>query len=517
MKNILKLFISSILIAALFIFSHASALTSHQQLCQLDEQHLNTELALYAQLGPEHINSVFSYLDTQCQPGRDIIQLSDDEDREPPKITSWQLSSNEVDLSSGDQTITLTVKAYDESGVASMVFGLVPPNRSYPFPTNRVALTQWTQTDEKHVYEATGTITLKTTSDIGGIWRAAVMFLRDSKGHYRVYTSASMLKKMGFNPYVMVTNTTLIDSMAPQLRGYSLSSTSVNVDDGQQTVTLEVFLHDDSGVQEAVVSIAPPEEHSATIGRTVPLADWQTTSQNGVYKASAELSFNSNDVAGEWRTSILWAYDTDKKNQSSISEREIRDLGFFPNIKVINSSEVDATPPKLVSLTVSDNSLSISEGQQQVTAQVKFYEPSGLSSGYISLVSPSGDYRDNKLVNITEWQTDPQPHVFVGNATFTFDKTDHVGVWHVKSWWVRDNQRNQFDGSKIEELIVKGINPYVFFNVADENIADLYISTSAKTIEGRLNKPEQITLSFKELAGKALPNTFAILVTGTLK
>ncbi|MBD1583900.1 InlB B-repeat-containing protein [Pseudoalteromonas sp. S16_S37] len=514
MKSILKPLASNVAIAALVISAHTSAQSDNQQLCQLDEQQLNTELSHFGLSGKELFNSALSYLDTQCQPHGQKLTSSEQNDTKPPKITSWQLSSNDVDISTDNQTITLTVRAYDESGIDSVSFGLLPPNQSYPFPQNRIKLENWTATSEEHVYEASGSVTLNTAKDIGGIWRAAMMFLKDKNGRYSVYTSAATLKSMGFKPYVIVTNDTLVDTMAPQLRGYSWSNSSVNVNTGQKKVTAEVLLHDETGVKGANIYVAPPAEYSSTAGKSVHLSNWQATQESNVYKASAEFTFDSNDVAGIWRASISTAYDTDSKNYASISNQEIKDLSFTPDIEIINSNAVDTTPPRLIDLSISDHEINITEGSQQVTVLAKFYDPSGISSGYISLVSPTGNYQDDKVISISDWQSSNEQDVFIGKANFTIQNNDHVGAWYARSWFVKDKSSNQFDSTKVSDLIAKRINPYVFLNVSNADIKDLYIDSNITTLKSRIERPVPYQFSIKELAGKVLPEKFSISVTG---
>ncbi|CAH9053772.1 hypothetical protein PSECIP111951_02408 [Pseudoalteromonas holothuriae] len=508
MKNFCKWFCLVMQCTITLFVLPVHATNTDNNLCQLNDRQLHERLDLVAHYGQAHLNDALNYFKSQCylaKPKFSRQLLADSIEQPQLKITDFKLSHSSLNLDSGNKNITVTLKAYDENGIKTATVLILPPDNSDSLQKKRVTLDDWQSTAEDNVYQASASISFETQTDVSGQWRAGVWWIRSINDKMRS-ANHQQLKAMGFNPYLIIVNSTQIDVKAPKIKAFSLSKQEVNVDQGQQTINATIQLFDDTGVHSVFMSLEPPKEYSYTLSKIHTVTEFKETQEQGIVEANVSFTLDNTDVAGVWRARVS-VYD-DLNNYERISSQKIVDAGFDPHITILNTSTVDTTPPKLKSLVLSTNEVALLAGQQTLTATATFFDPSGMGAGYISLVSPDGG--KDKIENIESWQKTTEKDVYSTTIEFTLSQEDKAGVWYVRSWWVLDGNDNRFDRTKPNDIVALGANPYVFFNVEQSDIKDLNIDTTAKSFEGTINDSIEIKLSLKELVGQALPEAFSI-------
>jgi len=176
-----------------------------------------------------------------------------------------------------------------------------------------------------------------------------------------------------------------IDTDAPQLLGFDIVESSVNVVTGTEIVTFNLTVIDDiSGVASVSVYLKGPS------GQTV-YANASGASLNGlVHNLSLESSeFGVHAEAALWSIEYISIYDL-AGNHSFLNVYDLRNLGRQNTINVSNDNG-DSTPPQLTAFTVVEDQVDIVMGTETVTFDFTVSDDvSGVASLAIYLKSPNG-------------------------------------------------------------------------------------------------------------------------------
>ncbi|MCQ8890454.1 thrombospondin type 3 repeat-containing protein, partial [Pseudoalteromonas carrageenovora] len=317
-------------------------------------------------------------------------------DTTPPKLVGLKLSSHNIDVSNGQQTITVDVSLYDESGINDARFWFRYPELSlYKHQEEHV---DWVYNSSTNTYDATLTYIFDETS-IEGSWElSSVLSISDSIGN-SVSISTNDITELGFNSILQVVNSNYVDTTAPKLVSLSMSSSTINVSNGQQTITVDVSLYDESGINNARFWFRYPE--LSLYKHQEEHVDWVYNASTNTYDATFTYIFDETSVAGNWELSSVLSISDSIGNSVSISTDDIIEQRLNPYISINNQgtlsdSKVEAitdfkslTLDNQVSefaLTVDDSisyDLWVIASDNTVLTDIEFSGASGLSNSCV--------------------------------------------------------------------------------------------------------------------------------------
>ena len=254
-------------------------------------------------------------------------------DTTPPKLVGLKMSSHSIDVSNGQQTITVDVSLYDESGINDARFWFRYPELSlYKQPEERV---DWVYNEITNTYDATFTYIFDETS-VGGSWElSSVLSISDSISN-RVDINTADITELGFNPILEVVNSNYVDTTAPQLVSLNMSENTVNVTDGQQTITVDVSLQDESGIGSARFWFRYPE--LSLYKQPEERVDWVYNEITNTYDATFTYIFDETSVGGSWELSSVLSITDSIGNRVDIDTNDIIEQRLNPYISINNQA-----------------------------------------------------------------------------------------------------------------------------------------------------------------------------------
>lgn len=224
-------------------------------------------------------------------------------EKNPPTLTGFSLSPTEIDTTTGDQTVSGTVSAEDDTGMRSLFVSFEGPEQGrYASVTKRAG----ESTATKCVYDWTVTI---EKGSRGGTWYVDSISMYDTNDNYRYYSVSSLSAYVtSFRDIAPVG-----DRVSPTLTGFTLSPTEIDTTTGDQTVSGTVTAEDGGGVLSVFVSFTGPGTDAYAIltkraGDSTPtksIYDWTLTVKQGTR-------------GGTWYVDSISMYDL-KENYSYFS------------------------------------------------------------------------------------------------------------------------------------------------------------------------------------------------------
>lgn len=299
-------------------------------------------------------------------------------DTTPPRLRALAVDPVSVDVSSEDASVTLSATVTDaESGVGDCCVFVSFRSPSGAFVGGSL---QRTTRDE-----FSGLLRVPANSEAGR-WKVSNFSANDRAGNTRSIFGATLVA-LGFTTSLEVRSAGGGDTTPPRLRALSLDPASVDVSEGEASVTVSATVTDaGSGVAECCVfvSFRSPSRGALTGAILHRLAGDEfsglmrvaAASEPGLWKLDG---FNANDRAG---------------NVRSIVGATLVALGFTTSLRVGSAPDppaVDAAPPRLVSVRLSPERLDVTAGPGSVAVSATITDESGVSCcPTVSLRSPSG-------------------------------------------------------------------------------------------------------------------------------
>jgi TATA-box binding protein (TBP) (component of TFIID and TFIIIB) len=288
----------------------------------------------------------------------------------------------------------------------------------------------------------------------------------------------------------MAVNAYAADTTTPEFRSLELSTNIINVTDGSQELTLTITLFDaESTIDRAYFYIYPGPDVNGPHRKELKMnSAWIAGEEANTYVATANLTFDQDDPAGTWllRNGYIVDSNGNTVNSATITNGD-------PYITVINPVAVDTTPPEFRSLTLSTNTVDVTNGSQQVALTFTVFDAeSTIDSLWFNIIPPnrSETYRKNITLN-GDWLIGEEANTYVNTAIWTLNDTDIEGNWTVEiltisdsignSYWVSTNVtandiRNS--GSIPNITVITGAAATVFDSKVELVYDDSQISTS---------------------------------------
>ena len=295
----------------------------------------------------------------------------------PPSFVGISVSPTTADISEGPDpvAVTVTVELTDDlSGVQQWQVEFKSPsgNQSLQVSGSPGLLTG---TILNGTFQ--GAATLSQSAEAGR-WNAAVLSITDGAGNNTTIDYSNAL----FPPFFRVVSQQ--DATPPSLVSISVSPETVDVREGQAPVTVTVDLSDDlAGVQQWQVQFnSPSGSQSLQVSGSPGLI--AGTTLNGTFQGTSTLPQFAE--AGTWTAASLSVTDG-AGNSTSVN---LAAAGFPLSLTVV--SQQDVTPPSLVSISVSPETVDVREGQAPVTVTVDLTDDlAGVQQWQVQFDSPSGN------------------------------------------------------------------------------------------------------------------------------
>lgn len=352
------------------------------------------------------------------------------EDTAAPALIEFDFNPKTVDVSTGPQTITLTLRITDDlSGFEFGNFLLLSPSGQQVSSGGYNAAHRASGNSLDGVYQVAAVIPQFSEA---GTWRVIQVFLRDQVGNSAVFGEQDLISA-GF-PIELVVNGGP-DLASPDLAEFSLDPTSIDVSAAAQSVTLTLRITDSlSGFEFGNFLFLSPSGQQVFSGGYNSAHRVSGSALDGIYQVPASVPQYSE--AGTWRVIQVLLRDA-VGNTTILEESHLTSRGFSTQLQV-NSVPQDITGPSLTQFSFTPTTIDTGASSQSVSLTLGIAdELSGFEFGNFLLLSPSGQQVNSGGYN--------SAHRISGNAldgnyevTTTFPQFSEIGVWHVIQVFLRD-------------------------------------------------------------------------------
>ena len=352
------------------------------------------------------------------------------EDTSAPVLAEFDFNPKTIDVSSGPQTVTLTLRITDDlSGFEFGNFLFLSPSGQQVISGGYNAPNRIAGNSLDGVYQASAAIPQFSEA---GTWKVIQVFLRDQVGNTIVLNEADLINR-GFPTELVVNGGP--DLAPPELVEFSFNPTSIDVSAGAQTLTLNLRITDAlSGFEFGNFLFLSPSGQQVISGGYNAPHRVSGDSLDGLYQASASVPRFSE--AGNWRVIQIFLRDS-VGNSTVLSEADLLNRGFTTQLHVISNPQ-DITAPNLTQFGFAPATIDTSTASQSVTLTLRITDDlSGFEFGNFLFLSPSGQQVNSGGYN--------NPHRISGDAfdgvyevTTTFPQFSEVGTWHVIQVFLRD-------------------------------------------------------------------------------
>ncbi len=360
------------------------------------------------------------------------------EDITPPVLQSLAVGASVIDVTTGPQAVAFTAHITDD------LSGLVAGCITFQSPSGTQSAYTWFYPPgaaaRDGVYQSEVHFPQYAEA---GLYHLIGLWIIDAVGNGRNYTEQD-LAALGFPTTVQVISGP--DVGPPVVRALDLSSRTVEVSDGAQTVSFTTHITDDlAGFVAGCLSFQSP-------GGTQSVYTWfypaDGPSLDGVYQA--QLRFPQYAEAGVYHVTGLWIIDA-VGNGRNYTEQDLIGLGLPTTIEVV-SVPADVSAPALTGLAFDAQTVNVSAGPQLVNFTAGITDDlSGFSAGCLSFQSPSGQQ------SVYTWFYPAAPaREGVYAAQLRFPQYAEAGEYHLISLWILDAVGNGHNYIE-QELATLGI------------------------------------------------------------
>jgi hypothetical protein len=352
------------------------------------------------------------------------------EDTAAPALAEFDFNPKTIDVSSGPQTVTLTLRITDDlSGFEFGSFIFISPSGQQISSAGFNAQHRISGNSLDGVYQLSTTIPQFSEA---GTWRVIQLFLRDSVGNSAVFSQSDLISR-GFPTELVVNGGP--DLASPDLVEFSFNPTSIDVSAGAQNLTLTLRITDAlSGFEFGSFIFMSPSGNQIISGGYNFAHRVSGDSHDGVYQVTASVPQFSE--AGTWRVLQMFLRDA-VGNSTVLSESDVSSRGFPTQLQVISDPQ-DITAPSLTQFSFTPATIDTSTAPQSVTITLRITDDvSGFEFGSFIFMSPSGQQINSGGYNFA--------HRISGNAldgvyeiTTTFPQFSEIGAWRVLQLFLRD-------------------------------------------------------------------------------
>ncbi len=359
-------------------------------------------------------------------------------DTTPPVLTSLSIDPNPVDVTSGPQTVTLTMNVTDDLSGVNIVQGALQS------PTTGQYLYFYAYLAAGDNLNGTwiGSVTVPQYSEAGD-WSVSYISLQDTDTNTQ-YLYNYDLQNLGFPTTFTVISQP--DTTPPQLTSFSFTPSAVNTSAADQIITFNLGLTDDlSGVNFGcgfycyyTVYLTSPSGKQWQGLVNYYVTQVSGTPLSGVWQG--QITMPRYSEPGNWQVNFMTLEDN-ANNFSYLYTSNLQAMGF-PTTIAVTSNPSDTTPPKISSLSFGPNFIDTTMGSQPVTVTLGLSDNlSGVNYGWVYFTSPSGG--QNQYAYFSSYNR------IAGTATngtyqyvFYMPQYSEAGTWQVSQIYAYDNDNN---------------------------------------------------------------------------
>lgn len=232
-----------------------------------------------------------------------------------------------------------------------------------------------------------------------------------------------------------------------------LSETEIDVTEQPVQVTYEIELSTDgSAFTQACMRIEPPEGAPSNQREYACFYNFVELSTPGHYVASANVTFDSNALPGQWSPTIYQTRNAENEYRyEEITASDMRNAGEEPDLTIANSNPIDSEAPELISAELSSYIINIEDMSVELDVKIVAEDLSGVQNVYLSIAHVDNAYRQlDKFVSLSTW-TETEDGMFESEKSIEFDLNTPPGDWVINSIQLNDPYGN-YDVMYTDEL-----------------------------------------------------------------
>jgi hypothetical protein len=316
--------------------------------------------------------------------------LAQVQDVTPPSIAGFSFTPGAVDVSTGDQAITVTLRITDDLSGYDFGHVVFRSPSGYQQVVNTVTrggnnLIDGDQFDGR--YQTV--LTIPQFSEVGE-WYLFDIYVADRMNDTYYYEGDVIA--LGFPTKLNVTGTPQ-DTTPPSLIALSIAPSEVDTGKQDQTIAITMHITDDSTgfAGGNLIFQSPSGEQSLLVPISLPPSSGDA--RDRTYQVSMVVPKWSEN--GDWH--VYDIYIADQMNGRYYFEPELSGLGFPTTFTVIGVE--DTTPPLLAGFSFAPDIVNVGTEDKEVPVTLRITDDLlGFDGGYFLFKSPSGQQQMGGLV-----------------------------------------------------------------------------------------------------------------------
>ena len=276
----------------------------------------------------------------------------------PPVLRSITVTPATVDISTGDQEVTVRVEALDDlSEVELASFSAGMPGGFFGGvlgSSNRISSGVFEKTFCVKQFSNPGDYTVRVT-------------VQDETDRSARYGGTDLPLPDGSTSIITVVNNGNVDMSAPEITRLKLLPTTVDVSESSQEVVIQLDASDDIGVSTLLVSLFDSESSSDPFLFDVEMSQVSGDSLAGSYEGRFNVPAGTG--AGQWILSASVFDDFGRSNIYGGLQGATLPEGFEGALTIVN--EPQNLPPVLTSLTLTPSMVDITGSSQTVEVRIE--------------------------------------------------------------------------------------------------------------------------------------------------
>jgi hypothetical protein len=305
----------------------------------------------------------------------------------PPVITSIVPLSSTFDSSTGPTNLDFRVSFTDNTGMSNFFMLLESESGDYQsYVSAMTPFTDFLGTSTDGSFIATAYLGPDVES---GDWIVKGLNATDTEGGFlSIWSDDGSLQEAGLGN-ITVTNTGInVDNGAPQIKGISLDSTTIDTASAEDNVVMSIDVEDDFRLSSIDVNIVSPNtkqkiiKHAGTID-----PEYSGTDTSGTF--TFDLVFPQYSQPGDWYIESINLGDYTGANYVvGISDNSIEIAGLQRTIT--NTASVgDSQTPQINSVVLNSSVIDTSMGNTTIDMQITVSDDLELDSLYVEWYSES--------------------------------------------------------------------------------------------------------------------------------
>jgi hypothetical protein len=343
-----------------------------------------------------------------------IFAEETEEDTEAPNLLEFAFGPQEIDTTSGPQTVHAEAFITDDSsGVEEATVMFRSPSGE---EINAVPFERFAGTPTAGTYETDAGFVQMSES---GVWQVTVT-LRDAAGNERVLGPAE-LEEAGFASQIVVIGAEPEeeeDTEAPTLKNFNFGPPEFG-NGAPHAVNAKAFISDSpSGLAKARLIFRSP---SGEVTNEGVFKRSTGNAQLGTY--ITEVPFEQFSEPGTWLASLVLADGAG--NEREVSAKELKEDGFTSELHVF-AEEEDVTAPELGEFGFSPHEIDVTSSAQKVhVGAFVSDEQSGVAKATVTFRSPNGKVQNTEPFELVSGNANAGSYV----ADVFFEQLSEAGTW----------------------------------------------------------------------------------------